>query len=69
MSVFEVDEAEQLKQVEARLISKFGEQVPKQRISKEFSAAVARFAKAPVRAFVPVLIQREVSDTLRHAVT
>jgi len=69
MSVFEVDEADQLKQVEARLIRKFGDQVPVQRIVTEFGAAVNRFAKAPVRAFVPVLIQREVSDTLRHAVT
>jgi hypothetical protein len=69
MSVFEIDEAHQLEQVEDRLIRRFGGQVPKQRISKEFSAAVARFAKAPVRTFVPVLIQREVSDTLRHAGT
>lgn len=67
MSLFEVDEADQLKNVEEGLIRKFGDRVPAQRVSQEFGAAVKRFATAPVRAFVPVLIQREVSESLRRS--
>jgi len=69
MSLFEVDEADQLKNVEEGLIRKFSDRVPAQRVSQEFGAAVMRFAKAPVRAFVPVLIQREVSESLRRSGT
>jgi hypothetical protein len=62
-----VDEAVQLRTVEAALRRRFAGQVPDETISREVDEGLREFTGAPVRTFIPVLLQKRVTDRLRHA--
>lgn len=62
-----VDEAVQLQTVEAALQRRFAGQVPEETIHREVDAGLAEFTGAPVRTFIPVLLQKRVTDRLRHS--
>lgn len=48
----------QLAQVQRRLASEFGQSVASDRVDRCVADATARFADAPVREFVPILVER-----------
>ncbi|HWC33811.1 MAG TPA: hypothetical protein VG650_03175 [Mycobacteriales bacterium] len=60
------DIARQLETVEATLSARFGELVSRDQVHRAVEAAATGFADARVRTFVPVLVQRQVSDRLRR---
>lgn len=62
-----VDEAVQLRTVEAALKRRFAGQVPEETISREVDEGLEQFIDAPVRTFIPVLLQKQVTDRLRRA--
>lgn len=62
-----VDEAVQLTTVRAALQRRFAGRVSDETISREVDQGLAEFSGAPVRAFVPVLLQKRVTDRLRRA--
>ena len=62
-----VDEAVQLRTVEDALKRRFAGQVPDEQISREVDEGLREFHGAPVRAFIPVLLQKRVTDRLRRA--
>jgi hypothetical protein len=62
-----VDEAVQLKTVEAALKRRFAGRVPDETISREVDEGLLEFTGAPVRTFIPVLLQKRVTDRLRRA--
>ena len=62
-----VDEAVQLRTVEAALRRRFAGQVPEETISREVDEGLREFTGARVRTFIPVLLQKRVTDRLRHA--
>jgi hypothetical protein len=59
------DESGELDAVVARLVGKFPDADPGQ-IRADVQAQLARFDRATVRDFVPVLIENAVSDKLRE---
>jgi len=61
-----VDEAVQLQTVEAALQRRFAGQVPVETIHQEVDAGLAEFTGVPVRTFIPVLLQKRVTDRLRR---
>jgi len=63
----QVDEAVQLKTVRAALQRRFAGQVSDEAISHEVDQGLAEFSGAPVRTFIPVLLQKRVTDRLRRA--
>jgi hypothetical protein len=63
----QVDEAHQLRTVEAALKRRFAGQVPDETISREVDEGLQAFTGAPVRTFIPVLLQKQVTDRLRRA--
>lgn len=63
----QVDEAGQLRNVRAALERRFAGQVPEEIIAREVDRGLAEFAGAPVRTFIPVLLQKRVTDRLRRA--
>lgn len=65
MNQFEVDEVSQLRSVEAALVEKFPA-IPAERVAAEIDRALHSYDGAKIRNFVPVLVQHEVTDTLRH---
>ena len=62
-----VDEAVQLRTVEDALRRRFAGQVPEETISREVDEGFREFHGARVRTFIPVLLQKRVTDRLRHA--
>lgn len=62
-----VDEAVQVRTVKAALQRRFAGQVPEETISREVDQGLAEFSGAPVRTFIPVLLQKRVTDRLRRA--
>ena len=59
------DDQSQLQRVEASLLVKFGQSVPHDTIAAEVEAAMREFADARIRTYVPVLLQKRVTDQLR----
>jgi len=64
----DAQERQALDEVERRLAAKFPE-VPAQRIAAAVSDSNAKLASARVRAFVPVLVEKEAREVLEHTVT
>jgi hypothetical protein len=62
-----VDEALQLRTVEDALRRRFAGQVPDETISREVDEGLQEFHGARVRTFIPVLLQKRVTDRLRQA--
>ncbi|MCU1591787.1 MAG: hypothetical protein JWP11_3043 [Frankiales bacterium] len=62
-----VDETVQLRTVEAALRRRFAGQVPDETISREVDEGLQEFSDAPVRTFIPVLLQKRITDRLRQA--
>ena len=67
MTLFEVDEADQLRSVEEQLIRRFEAKLPPQRVSAEIRRVLSSYGEARIRTFVPVLVQHDVIDALRHS--
>jgi hypothetical protein len=61
-------EAALINEVRQRLFRKFGD-VPQDRISSAVNQAHDRFAHSKVRDFVPLLVERRVSDQLSRDVS
>jgi hypothetical protein len=59
------DEARQLDSARRALVAEFAGRVPAEQVERRFSALVAEFETAPVRSFVPVLVQRRTREHLR----
>lgn len=62
-----IDEAVQLRTVEDALRRRFAGRVPDETISREVDEGLREFTGAPVRTFIPVLLQKRVSERLRRA--
>lgn len=65
-TTFKVDEAAQLRSVEDALLRKFEGRFGRDEICAEVQRTQSGFSSARVRTFVPVLIQRAVSESLRR---
>ncbi len=59
------DEARQLESARRALVAEFAGSVPAEAVEERFSTLVAEFESAPVRSFVPVLVQRRTRELLR----
>ena len=59
------DEKRQLEQARRQLEQEFAGRVPEAQIQGRFAELVAEFEHAPVRSFVPVLVQRRARERLR----
>src|SRR5438874_13825312 len=59
------DEAGQLRTVKVALENRFAGQVSEETIARELDEGLHAFDGAPVRAFIPVLLQKRVTDRLR----
>ena len=59
------DDQAQIQRVETTLLTKFGESVPRETICAEVASAMQEFADARIRTYVPVLLQKRVTDQLR----
>lgn len=66
--VLRKSERDLLDEVETRLVEKFP-QLPASRVSAAIGEAHAHFARSPIRDFLPLLIERRVTDELTRAVT
>ena len=62
------DETRQLDSARRALVKEFAGRVPAEEVEQRFSALVAEFETAPVRSFVPVLVQRRTREHLRASV-
>jgi len=60
------DEKTQLRQVEEQVLSKLGGAVPAELVHRELQDGLQAFADAPIRTYVPVLLQKKLLDTLRR---
>lgn len=61
------DEVRQLESARRALVAEFAGSVPADEVERRFAALVAEFESAPVRSFVPVLVQRRTRELLRTA--
>ncbi len=61
------DETRQLESARRALVAEFSGTVPAEQVEQRFAALVAEFEQAPVRSFVPVLVQRRARELLRTA--
>jgi hypothetical protein len=61
-----VDEAVQLRTVTAALQHRFAGQVPDEVIASEVDQGLEEFSGATVRTFIPVLLQKQVTERLRR---
>ncbi len=61
------DENVQLAQVESALVTKYGDHVPPEQISAYVQEGLAEFEHARIRTFLPVLLQKRLTDRLRHS--
>lgn len=55
----------QVGRIERHLTAEFGERVPASRIADSVRQAHARFAQAPVRPFLPTLVERDARRRIR----
>jgi hypothetical protein len=62
-----MDESGQLRAVEQALVRRFAGVVAEERIAREVEAGLAELRDAPIRTFIPVLLQKRVTDRLRTA--
>ena len=62
----QVDEAVQLSTVRAALQRRFGDRVSDEVIRLEVDQGLEEFSGASVRTFIPVLLQKRVTDRLRQ---
>ena len=62
-----MDESAQLVAVEQALTRKFGGRIDDRRIHREVEVGMQEFRDAPIRTYIPVLLQKRVTDRLRHA--
>lgn len=65
-AIQQVDEAVQLSTVRAALQRRFAGRVSEETIALEVDQGLAEFSDAPVRTFIPVLLQKQVTDRLRR---
>jgi hypothetical protein len=63
------DEQRQLASVQKALVAEFAGRIPAEEVGQRFTALVAEFQAAPVRSFVPVLVQRRTRELLRATAT
>jgi hypothetical protein len=61
-----VDEAVQLRTVKAALQRRFAGEVPDEVIASEVDQGLEEFSEATVRTFIPVLLQKRVTERLRR---
>jgi len=61
-----LDEDGQLRTVKVALQQKFAGQVPEETIARELDEGLHAFDGAPVRSFIPVLLQKRVTERLRQ---
>lgn len=61
------DEVRQLDSARRALLAEFDGLVPADQVERRFAELVAEFSAAPVRSFVPVLVQRRTRADLRTA--
>ena len=59
------DEHRQLESARRALVAEFAGRVPAADVEARFAELVEEFHAAPVRSFVPVLVQRRVRERLR----
>jgi hypothetical protein len=59
------DDAAQLLSVEELLIASFADRLPRDVIAAELERTRQEYADSRVRTFIPVLVQRRVTDNLR----
>lgn len=59
------DEHRQLDSARRALVAEFAGQVPADQVEQRFAAIVQEYRAAPVRSFVPVLVQRQARQHLR----
>jgi hypothetical protein len=62
----QVDEAVQLSTVRAALQRRFAGRVSEEVIRLEVDQGLAEFSEASVRTFIPVLLQKRITDRLRR---
>jgi hypothetical protein len=62
-----VDEAVQLRTVEDALRRRFAGQEPEETITREVDEGLREYNGARVRTVIPVQLQKQVTDRLRHA--
>jgi hypothetical protein len=60
------DESRQLEAARRDLVAEFADRVPEAEVTARFDELVARYADAPVRGFVPVLVGRQVRSVLAN---
>ena len=60
------DEVRQLEAARRALVAELAGRVPQDVVEARFAALVAQFAGAPVRSFVPVLVQQRARQELRR---
>ena len=63
------DELRQLESARRALVAEFADSVPAQEVERRFAVLVTEFESAPVRSFVPVLVQRRTREALRTTST
>lgn len=63
-----LDEKAQLRAVEEALARKFSGQIADEQIHHEVEVGISEFRDARIRTYIPVLLQKRVTDRLRHAV-
>lgn len=68
MTSLHVREDTELAHLVARLKIQFAEQLPDHEIERTVSDAAAELADAPIRVFVPLLIERDARERLRARV-
>lgn len=61
------DETRQLDSARRALVAEFAGQIPAEQVEQRFADLVREFQAAPVRSFVPVLVQRRARQHLRSA--
>jgi hypothetical protein len=62
-----LDETAQLRAVEQALARKFFGRVEDERIHREVEIGMIEFREARIRTYIPVLLQKRVTDRLRQA--
>lgn len=61
-----MDEGQQVRTVEAALQRRFHGRVSDETIAHEVDSGLQEFAGAPVRTFIPLLLQKQVTERLRR---
>lgn len=64
--MLERNEESQIRSVEDSLLRRFEGRVPRTTVQSEVAATFQSFRDARIRTYVPVLVQREATNRLRH---